>query len=125
MSEGGKEAVRADDEVVATSEVRRLEERVRELDGCSAARRWKSRFSSRRSTWREPKNRPYCPFAACGSYPVKTISATLGVARSNVIERRDGLRARRGRQECRGDVELAGAIRRFVDERLTYSRLIR
>ena len=60
MSEGGKEAVRADDEVVAASEVRRLEERVRELDGCSAARRWKSRSSSRRSAWREQKNRPCC-----------------------------------------------------------------
>ena len=56
---------------------------------------------------------------------MKTISATLGVARSNVIERRDGLRARRGPQERPGDVELAGAIRRFVDERPTYSRLIR
>jgi transposase len=32
MNEGGKEAVRADDEVVAASEVRRLEERVRELE---------------------------------------------------------------------------------------------
>ena len=32
MSEGGKEAVRADDNVVAASEVRRLEERVRELE---------------------------------------------------------------------------------------------
>ena len=32
MSEGGKEAVRADDEVMAASKVRRLEERVRELD---------------------------------------------------------------------------------------------
>ena len=32
MSEGGKEAVRADDEVVAAAEVRRLEERVRELE---------------------------------------------------------------------------------------------
>jgi transposase-like protein len=32
MSEGGKKAVRADDEVVAVSEVRRLEERVRELE---------------------------------------------------------------------------------------------
>ena len=32
MSEGGKEAVRADDEVVAASGVRRLEERVRELE---------------------------------------------------------------------------------------------
>jgi transposase len=32
MSEGGKEAVRADDDVVAASQVRRLEERVRELE---------------------------------------------------------------------------------------------
>jgi transposase len=32
MSEGGQEAVRADDDVVAASQVRRLEERVRELE---------------------------------------------------------------------------------------------
>lgn len=31
-SEGGKEAVRADDDVVGASEVRRLEERVRDLE---------------------------------------------------------------------------------------------
>jgi putative transposase len=51
---------------------------------------------------------------------VKTVSATLGVARSNVVERRNGKRPRRGPQERPGDVELAGAIRRFVDERPTY-----
>jgi putative transposase len=51
---------------------------------------------------------------------VKTISQTLGVARSNVIERRDGLRAQRGPQERPGDVELAGEIRRLVDARPTY-----
>jgi hypothetical protein len=32
MSEGGKEAVRADEEVVPASDVRKLEERVRELE---------------------------------------------------------------------------------------------
>ena len=32
MSEGGKEAVRVDEDVVAASEVRRLQERVRELE---------------------------------------------------------------------------------------------
>ncbi len=32
MSEGGREAVRADDEVVPASEARRLEEKVRELE---------------------------------------------------------------------------------------------
>lgn len=51
---------------------------------------------------------------------MKAISATLGVARSNVIERRDGARPRRGPQERPGDVELAGAIRALVDARPTY-----
>ena len=32
MTEGGKEAVRADDEVVARAEVRELEKRIRELE---------------------------------------------------------------------------------------------
>ena len=32
MSEGGREAVRADDEVVPASEARRLEEKVRDLE---------------------------------------------------------------------------------------------
>jgi len=50
---------------------------------------------------------------------VKTISATLDVARSNVIERRGSSRARRGPQERPGDVELAGAIRALVDTRPT------
>jgi putative transposase len=51
---------------------------------------------------------------------VKTVSTTLGVARSNVLERRDGKRPRRGAQERAGDVDLAGAIRRLVDTRPTY-----
>jgi putative transposase len=51
---------------------------------------------------------------------VKTISQALGVARSNVIDRRDGCRPRRGPQERPGDIELAGTIRRLVDERPTY-----
>ncbi len=49
-----------------------------------------------------------------------TVSTTLGVARSNVVERRDGKRPRRGPQERAGDVELAGAVRRLVDARPTY-----
>jgi putative transposase len=51
---------------------------------------------------------------------VKRISRTLGVARSNVLERRDDARPRRGPQERPGDVELAAAIRRLVDARPTY-----
>ncbi len=51
---------------------------------------------------------------------MKTVSTTLGVAPSNVVERRDGKRPRRGPQERAGDVELAGAVRRLVDARPTY-----
>lgn len=51
---------------------------------------------------------------------MKRVSETLGVARSNVLERRDGARPRRGPQERPGDVELAAAIRRLVDARPTY-----
>jgi putative transposase len=51
---------------------------------------------------------------------VKTVSETLGVARSNLIERRDGKRAPRGPQNRPGDVELTGAIRALVDARPTY-----
>lgn len=51
---------------------------------------------------------------------MKTLAKTLGVARSNVIERRDGKRPRRGPQERAGDAELMGEIRRLVDERPTY-----
>ena len=32
MAEGGKEAIRADDEMVASSKVRELEKRIRELE---------------------------------------------------------------------------------------------
>lgn len=51
---------------------------------------------------------------------MKTVAASLGVARSNIIERRDGHRPQRGPQERPGDVELAGAIRDLVDKRPTY-----
>jgi putative transposase len=51
---------------------------------------------------------------------VKRVAATLGVARSNVVERKDGARHKRGPQTRMGDVELAAEIRRLVDARPTY-----
>jgi putative transposase len=51
---------------------------------------------------------------------VKTIAETLGVARSNLIERRDGTRSKRGPQDRPGDLELSIDIRRLVDQRPTY-----
>ena len=58
ISEGGAVAVQADDGVTGNGEVRRLEERMRELERSSAARR--SRLRSSRKRWRSrgQKNRP-------------------------------------------------------------------
>jgi putative transposase len=51
---------------------------------------------------------------------VKTIAETLGVARSNLIERRDDAKPKRGPQDRPGDFELSADIRRLVDQRPTY-----
>jgi len=64
MSEGGKEAVRTDDAVVAASEVRRLEERVRDWSACSAAKRWKSRGGARTGTGKKPILLSHSPHTA-------------------------------------------------------------
>jgi hypothetical protein len=120
MSEGGREAVRADDKVVAASEVRRLEERVRELERLLGRKTMEVEILKEALDLARAK-KPILPSPSpLPGNPVKTVSTTLGVARSNVVERRDGKRPRRGPQERPGDVELAGAIRRLVDERPTY-----
>ena len=51
---------------------------------------------------------------------MKTVAATLQVARSNIIERRDGSRPQRAPQNRAGDVDLVADIRRLVDQRPTY-----
>jgi transposase InsO family protein len=51
---------------------------------------------------------------------VKTVAATLQVARSNIIERRDGSRPQRGPQSRAGDLDLIADIRHLVDQRPTY-----
>ena len=49
---------------------------------------------------------------------MKTVAATLQVARSNIIERRDGSRPQRGPQSRAGDLD--PDIRHLVDQRPTY-----
>ncbi|MGY4622805.1 putative transposase [Bradyrhizobium sp. USDA 4486] len=51
---------------------------------------------------------------------MKRIAETLGVARSNLVERVDGKRPKRGPQIRAGDVELTSDIRRLVDARPSY-----
>lgn len=51
---------------------------------------------------------------------MKAVTDTLGVARSNVIERSKAARPGRGPQEREGDTALAAEIRALVDQRPTY-----
>jgi putative transposase len=51
---------------------------------------------------------------------MKTVTDTFGLARSNIAERVNGTRLRRGPQIRDGDLELVAEIRRLVDARPTY-----
>ena len=51
---------------------------------------------------------------------MKRVAETLGVARSNLIERAAGKRPKRGPQTRAGDAQLTSDIRRLVDRRPTY-----
>ena len=51
---------------------------------------------------------------------MRAVTATLGIARSNVAARLKGQLPRRGPQNRDGDAELSADIRRFVDARPTY-----
>ena len=51
---------------------------------------------------------------------MKRIAETLGVARSNLVERAAGKHPKRGPQTRTGDAELTSDIRRLVDGRPSY-----
>jgi transposase-like protein len=76
--------------------------------------RWRRLMSGRGQ-----KNRHCCRTRRCRAISGETMAMALGVARSNVIERRDDQRPRHGPQEPPDGVELAGAIHDLVDKRPT------
>jgi transposase len=118
----GKEAVPVDEDVVAASEVRRLEERVRELERLLGRKTMEVEILKEAlDLLHKKKNDLAVAVAACGGYPVRRrIAETLGVARSNLIERAAGKRPKRGPQARAGDVELTADIRHLVDTRSSY-----
>src|SRR3954469_3890651 len=69
MSEGGKEAVRADDAVVAASEVRRLEERVRELERLFGRKTMEVEILKDALELARAKNRSCCRDRRCPEIP--------------------------------------------------------
>src|SRR5438874_3600335 len=118
MSEGGREAVRADDEVVPAAELRRLEERVRDLERLLGRKTHGERDPQGGARAGAGKKTDLAvQLCAVGRFPMKQVTDTLGLARSNIAERVKGARPKRGPQTRDGDLEVTAAIRRLVDSR--------
>jgi transposase len=101
MSEGGKEAVRADEDVVAASEVRRLEQRVRDLERLLGRKTMEVEIIKEALDLARVKKPSL--LSRSGGYPVKRIAETLGVTRFTLLERAAGKRPKRGPQTRTGD----------------------
>ena len=83
LDKGGKEAIRADEEVVPASEARKLEDRVRELERLSGSQDHGGRDPQGGSRPRTDKKQTLLSRSPSpGDFPVKTVAATLQVARS-------------------------------------------
>jgi transposase len=125
MSEGGKAAIKADDEVVAASHLRELEGRIRDLERllgrktmeveilreAVTAARGKARLAVAAATVVDP---------LCGSTPVKVVAETLGVARSSLVEQVRGPAKPCGRYKRQGDEEVLAGICQLTDARSAY-----
>ena len=97
MTEGGAVAVGSDDPVIGNAEVRRLEERIRELERLLGRKTLEVEILKEalgRAQAKKPILRSLSPLE--GRFPVKAIADTLGVSRSNLVER-----AARGRRSRR------------------------
>jgi hypothetical protein len=118
VSEGGKEAVRVEDDVVGASEVRRIEERVCELERMLGSKTLEVEIKMEAlDLARAKKSDLAVELCAQGRFPMKAVAETLGVARSNIAERVKWVRPRRGPQTREGNLELSAQIRRLMAAR--------
>ncbi|WP_244426287.1 IS3 family transposase, partial [Rhizobium mesoamericanum] len=121
LSEGGAAAVDSDEPVVGNSEVKKLEDRVRELERILGRKTLENEIL-REAPVQSPvkKTDIAADLVAEGRFPMKAVADTLGVSRSNLIERLKGKSKPRGPYHKVEDAELLPAIRRLVDQRPTY-----
>src|SRR5438874_9527917 len=120
MSEGGREAVRADDEVVpaGAAPTGRAGARSRTVARPQDHGERDPRGGVRAGAGK--KSDLAVQLCAVGRFPMKQVTDTLGLARSNIAERVKGARPKRGPQTRDGDLEMTAAIRRLVDARPSY-----
>ncbi|HVQ45042.1 MAG TPA: IS3 family transposase [Candidatus Saccharimonadia bacterium] len=121
MTEGGAAAVGSDEPVVGSSEVRRLEERVRELERMLGRKTMEVEIFREALAKSEFKKTELAALVAAeGRFPMKAVADALEVARSHLHEKVRRLAKPRGSYRKPDDGDLLPLIRRLVDERPTY-----
>ncbi len=120
MNDGGVTAVGSDEPVVGSSEVKWLEDRVRELERLLGRKTMENEILREALAKALAKTDVAAAVAAEGRFPVKRVAEVLGISRSNLIERSQDRSKSRGPYEKAGNVMLLPLIRRLVDERPTY-----
>ncbi len=119
MMEGGAVAVQADDAVTSNAELRRLEERMRELERqlgretleveilkgeAGSWRQWRRVSPPNSGALTGKKADVARDVAAQGRFPMKAMAEMLGVSRSNLVERlARGAKPRRRYQKAQDD----------------------
>lgn len=119
--EGRFSALRAGEEVVPVSEFRQLHAQVRELQRLLGKKTMGNEIlKDAVKLAHEKKTDLAYALAAQGGHPVKRLCETLGVARSNIVERGKKPRKPRGHYAMLDDRWLLPPVRELVDERPTY-----
>ena len=84
MAEGGKEAVRVDEEFVCSSEVKALERRIRELDRVLSKKTLENEIFREVVKVAHEKTDLAIAVITRRRFAVKTVADTLGVSRSHL-----------------------------------------
>ncbi|MFO7595379.1 MAG: hypothetical protein R6W92_03425 [Desulfocurvibacter africanus] len=122
MREGGKQAIKADNEVVSVAELKALKRQVRELERLLAKKTMENEIlKDALSLARGIMLISLTPLPFEDDIPMKQIAETLEVSRSWVAERKARpVRPRPTRYSKVEDENPLPLIRQIVDERLTY-----
>jgi transposase len=86
MTEGGQEAVSANEEVVPLGRVRELESPVRELEHLLGHKTMETEILRETLEAALQKNTPGAYHRRLGRFPVKAVTGTLGVVSSDLVE---------------------------------------
>lgn len=119
MSEGGKTAIEANDEVVSVAEVKALKKRIRQLERVLGTKHWKWKSSKKSFALAAKKTHLATALVRRGGFPVKRVTDALAVSRSNTYESICSLRPRPERYNKAEDAFLLPLIVELLGGRQT------